>query len=166
MSSYLAIIVAEDWIEHVILSVSFLSDHFRAAKRIESVIAGPISAHKLPIGQSIHRLGGAEADLAIINGVSCGTLVAHRVWIAHIQSCAVGHEARHGLHRHARLIQAGEGCDFDLWLQNGVCLEAESRGGCVTNVPEVITSIHYLHVDPLTRLLVRDILVLLFKPIN
>ena len=161
--SHLAVVVAEDRVEHVLLPVGLLADHLRAAERVESVVAWAVTAHELPVWQSVHRFGGVEADLPIVNGVTRGALVPHRVRIAHIERGAVGHEARHGLHRHASLVQAREGRDLDLRLQDSVFLQAESRRGRVTNVPKVILRIHYLHVDPLSCLLISHILVLLLE---
>ena len=163
MRAHLAVIVTEDRVEHVLLPFGLLTDHLGAAERVESVVAWAVTAHELPVWQSVHRLGGAEADLPIVNGVTRGALVPHRVRIAHIEGCTVGHEARHGLHRHASLVEAREGRDLDLRLQDCVSFQAKSRRGRVTNVPKVIACIHYLHVDPFTCLLISHILVLLLE---
>ena len=76
-------------------------------------------------------------------------LVPHRVRIPHVKRCAVVHEPRHRLHRHLRLIQSGEWCNFDLGLILRVASETEGLRGRVPRIPEVIASLLCLHVNPL-----------------
>ena len=91
-------------------------------------------------------------------------MIAHRVGVAQVDSCAIAHEAFHTLHSHAGLVETREGSDFDFRLDALVAPETESRVGRVARVPEVVSSLHHLNVDALGVGVLRH-LKLLVEPI-
>ena len=124
-----------------------LANEFRAAERVEGIVRCSVPPQELLVGRALHSLALIELYLPIVNRVASRALISHRVGVAHIDGCAVTHEALHGFVRHFCLIKPGERGNFNLGLVLRVAAQPKRCRGRVPYVPEVVSGRLGLHVD-------------------
>ena len=149
--NHFAIIISKDGVQQMIL-LRLVTDRLRAAKRVECIVRWTISSHELWIGKPVAGLGLAEANVAIVDSIARLALISHWVGVAQVQRGSITHKAFHGLDAHSRLIEARKGSNFNLGLHRSVLTETKGWVRRMSCIPEVVTSIHYLHIDTLDAL--------------
>ena len=129
------------------IPICLVANEFRAAERVEGIVRCAVSSQELLVWRALHSLGLVELYLPIVNGVASLTLISHRIRIAHVDSCAVTHEALHSFVRHFCLIKPSERGDLHLGLILGVTAQPKRCSGRVPYVPEIVSGLLGPHVD-------------------